>query len=74
MSDLNLDTQSWWRRQISPGLSFIILILFTIFVLIIGIFFVKEYVGAWTDINEAKQQIDYYPEKPTGFGKMFIPD
>ncbi len=70
----NIENQNWWRKQISPGLSFIILIVFTLVVLVIGIFFVKEYVGAWTEINESKQQIDYYPDKPTGLGKMLIPD
>lgn len=68
------ELKGWWSKQISPGLSFVILIVFTLSILLIGVFFVREYVGVWTQINEIKQKVEYYPEKPSGFGKIFIPD
>ncbi len=63
----------WWAKEINPNLSLIILIIASLTIFGIGVLFAREYIGIWVGINQLKQEVIYFPEKPGILEKMILP-
>ncbi len=65
----NLNT-GWWQKDISPGLSFMILSIVLLSVFSMGAYFMKEYIKAWSIVSErAKIEGGYETE----IDKLLLP-
>ncbi len=68
-SQNNTHDSNWLQRDISPGLSFMILGIVLLSVFIMGAYFMKEYIKAWNIVSE-KTNIENYG---TTTDKLLLP-
>ncbi|MDA2921849.1 hypothetical protein MYX07_01135 [Patescibacteria group bacterium AH-259-L07] len=66
-------SQEWHKMEIGPITSLVILIISALIIFGIGALFIREYVKIWTEIEETRQGIEYFPEKPGTLEKLILP-
>ena len=71
----NLNGCGWWQKDINPALSFMILCIVLLSVFIMGAYFMKEYIKAWSIASENASfitNIEHY-ETNKKIDKLLLP-
>ncbi|MDA2936565.1 hypothetical protein MYX06_05090 [Patescibacteria group bacterium AH-259-L05] len=68
-----MTSQGWHKLEMGPITSLVILIISSLIIFGIGALFIREYIKIWTEIEETKQGVEYFPEKPGRLEKLILP-